>query len=172
MQHHRLFLSFQLKTFKLLRILKYAERLTGIELIQTKGWPPTGVSGSSKRRNKRSLAAVLQLQKLNKYQNIYSATKTAFIVPSWPGLDVILALPFSVSMIEPFVMMFRLTKYLFAGLPTTLVILVLKYFFVFGSKTFAMSAESNLVLRVPPTMRDLFFLTLPSFVSVGVLPSS
>lgn len=35
--------------------------------------------------------------------------RTAFIMPCWPGLEVMRALPFSVSIIVPFVMMFRLT---------------------------------------------------------------
>ena len=45
--------------------------------------------------------------------------RTAWTVPTWPGREVTRAIPFSVSIVAPWVTMFRVTKLGFAGLVLT-----------------------------------------------------
>ena len=66
------------------------------------------------------------------------------------GLDVIFALPSSVSITEPLVIMFLLMKCLLAGLSVIVFILACLKDFVFGSNKFAVSALSILRFLLAP----------------------
>src|SRR3990167_4848377 len=97
----------------------------------------------------------------------FQEINTALPIPFCPGLEVIFALPSSVSITEPFVIMFLLMKCLLAGLSVIVLILTCLNDFDFGSNKFAVSALSNLNFLLAPIVLMTCFLFLPSFVKEG-----
>src|SRR3989338_9361211 len=91
----------------------------------------------------------------------YLEIKTALMIPSWPGLEVILALPASVSTIAPLVIMFLLIKCLFAEFPVIVFIFDFWDFFVFVLRRFTYSSLNSLSLLFPPKVLTLLILFLP-----------
>ncbi len=68
--------------------------------------------------------------------------------------------------------MFLLTKCLFAGQSSTVLIVALTYFFVLGSRTFATCATSTFIFLESPFVFMTLMCCSPIFVWTGVLPIS
>ena len=85
---------------------------------------------------------------------------------------MILALPISVSTIAPFVMMFLLTKWLFAEFSRTVIISTFFVELSLGSTTLILLATVALVFEQFPLATISFLTSSPILVSAGVLPNS